>query len=191
MDLETSPRTGSTVRPQLFSSRRTIVLVGLMGAGKSTIGRRLAAELGVRFVDSDNEIADAAECSISDIFAIYGETIFRDLEKRVIIRLLGSEPIVLATGGGAFMNPQIREAVKEHGLSIWLRADVEVLLERVSRRNTRPLLESGDKREILLRLKAEREPVYGTADMVVDNDIGDHDKVVMDILELLKGKQWV
>ncbi|HEU5047166.1 MAG TPA: shikimate kinase [Rickettsiales bacterium] len=170
---------------------RPIVLVGLMGAGKSTIGRRLASELGLRFVDSDNEIAEAAECSISDIFAIYGETIFRDLEKRVILRLLGSEPIILATGGGAFMNPQIREAVKEHGLSIWLRADIDVLLERVSRRNTRPLLENGDKRAILMRLKAEREPVYGTADMVVDNDIGDHDKVVANIMEMLKGKYLV
>lgn len=170
---------------------KAIVLVGLMGAGKSTVGRRLAAEIGIRFVDSDNEITEAAECSISDIFETYGEAKFRDLEKRVIIRLLGGEPLVLATGGGAFMNPEVRESVKEHAISIWLRADIEVLLERVSRRNNRPLLENGDKRAILTRLMNERDSVYAEADLIVNNDMGEHDKVVARIVEALKGKQYV
>jgi len=170
---------------------RPVVLVGLMGAGKSTIGRRLAAEIGTRFVDSDNEIAEAAECSIPDIFEIYGEAIFRDLEKRVIIRLLGDGPMVIATGGGAFMNPDIRAEISKKGISIWLRANVEVLVERVSRRNNRPLLANGDKHAILTRLMQERDPVYGRADLVVDNNLGEHDKVVGSIVELLKQRQEI
>lgn len=171
--------------------KRPLVLVGLMGAGKSTIGRRLAAEIGAKFVDSDNEIVKAAECSISDIFAIYGEEMFRDLEKRVLLRLLAEEPLVIATGGGAFMNADIREAIVQQGTSVWLRADIDVLLERVSRRNTRPLLATGDKRDILTRLLAERASVYGLADLVVDNNAGDHDKVVGSIVELLKKHELV
>lgn len=170
---------------------KPIVLVGLMGAGKSTIGRRLAHELGVPFVDSDNEIAEAAECNISDIFAVYGEVIFRDLEERVLIRLLGEEPRVIATGGGAFMNPDIRAAISGKAISIWLRADIEVLLERVSRRNTRPLLAKGDKRAILSRLMQERTPVYSLADIVVDNDTGHHDNVVNRIVALLKERRGI
>lgn len=162
-----------------------------MGAGKSTIGRRLAAEIGVKFVDSDNEIASAAECSISDIFAVYGEEMFRDLEKRVLLRLLAEEPVVIATGGGAFMNAEIREAIGRQATSVWLRADIDVLLERVSRRNTRPLLATGDKRAILTRLLDERNPVYGSADLVVDNNAGDHEKVVDSIVELLKKNNLV
>src|SRR5688500_11962777 len=107
---------------------RPVILVGLMGAGKSTIGRRLAASLNVPFVDSDAEIVEAAGCSIADIFETYGEAIFRDLEQRVLIRLAGSEPCVIATGGGAFINPAIRAAIKEKGISIWLQADLPVLL---------------------------------------------------------------
>ncbi len=171
--------------------KRSLVLVGLMGAGKSTIGRRLAEAIGARFVDSDNEIAEAAECSIPDIFAIYGEEIFRDLEKRVLIRLLSGAPKVIATGGGAFINPEIRDAISEQGISIWLRADIEILLERVSRRNNRPLLAGGDKRAILGRLQEQRNPVYGLADLTVDNNIGDHDKVVTGIVELLRQKELV
>lgn len=171
--------------------KRSLVLVGLMGAGKSTIGRRLAAEIGSKFVDSDNEIAKAAECSISDIFAIYGEEMFRDLEKRVLMRLLSEEPVVIATGGGAFMNAEIRDAIKQDGTSVWLRADLDVLLERVSRRNTRPLLATGDKRAILTRLLDERNPVYAQADLVVDNNAGDHDKVVDNIVDLLKKNDLV
>ncbi len=167
---------------------RSLVLVGLMGAGKSTIGRRLAHEIGAKFVDSDNEIAEAAECSIADIFSIYGEEIFRDLERRVITRLLAGEPMVIATGGGAFINPDIRAAIARQAMSIWLRADMEILLERVSRRNNRPLLAGGDKRAILTRLIEERNPVYAMADLVVDNNAGEHDKIVHTIVELLRQK---
>jgi shikimate kinase len=171
--------------------RRSIVLVGLMGAGKSTVGRRLAREIGAPFIDSDTAIAEAAECSISDIFEIYGETMFRDLEQRVIIRLLSDVPQVIATGGGAFMNPEIRAEIKAKALSLWLRADINVLVERVSRRNTRPLLEGGDKRAILTRLMNDRGPVYNMADIVVDNNINDHDKVVEEILKQLKERKEI
>ena len=168
---------------------RSVVLVGLMGAGKSTIGRRLANELGLEFVDSDNEIADAAECTISDIFEIYGEPIFRDLEKRVILRLINNEePIVLATGGGAFMNEEIREAISEKATSIWLKADIEILIERVSRKNKRPLLEKGDKRAILNKLMQERDPFYSLANFIVDSGAKTHDTVICEIINILKAK---
>lgn len=167
---------------------KPIVLVGLMGAGKSTVGKRLANALHVDFVDSDNEIAEAAGCSISEIFETYGETMFRDLEKRVLMRLLSSGPAVIATGGGAFMNEEIRAEIKARTLSIWLRADLEVLVERVSRRDTRPLLKSGDKREILQRLMDERYPVYAEADITIDSNSGPHDTVVADILKMLAGQ---
>ena len=149
-----------------------------MGAGKSTIGRRLAREIGLGFIDSDEEIIEAAGCSIADIFEMYGEEIFRDLEKRVLLRLLGGPASVIATGGGAFMNEEIRAAILAQSTSIWLRAELDVLLDRVSRRSTRPLLEHGDKRAILSRLMEERHPVYALADMTVDSGDGMHDKVV-------------
>jgi shikimate kinase len=165
---------------------KPIVLVGLMGAGKSTVGRRLATALGVDLVDSDNEIAEAAGCSISEIFETYGETMFRDLEKRVILRLLSGPPCVIATGGGAFMNPEIRAEVKARTLSIWLRAELPVLVERVSRRDTRPLLKTGDKSEILQRLIDERYPIYAEADLTVDSNAGPHDVVVAEIVKILE-----
>jgi shikimate kinase len=158
--------------------RRPLVLIGLMGAGKSTIGRRLAKDIGWRFIDSDEEIESAAGCSISDIFAIHGEPIFRDLEKRVIARLLSEEPLVLATGGGAWMQSPVREIIKEKATSVWLRAELDVLTDRVSRRSHRPLLETGDKREILEKLMNDRYPVYAEADVVVDSSEGPHDTVV-------------
>lgn len=164
---------------------RPVVLVGLMGAGKSTIGRRLSGVLGLPFMDSDNEIAEAAGCSISDIFESYGEAIFRDLEKRVLLRLINSAPCIIATGGGAFINPEIRSAVKEKAISIWLKADLDVLLERVSRRDTRPLLRTGDKGEILARLMQERYPVYAEADIVIDSNAGLHEAVVEHIVATL------
>lgn len=173
---------------QNTSLDKPIVLVGLMGAGKSTVGKRLAGALGVDFVDSDNEIAEAAGCSISEIFETYGETMFRDLEKRVLVRLLSNGACVIATGGGAFMNEEIREQIKERTLSIWLRADLEVLVERVSRRDTRPLLKTGDKREILQRLMDERYPIYAQADITIDSNSGPHDTVVTDILNILEKK---
>jgi shikimate kinase len=165
---------------------KPIVLVGLMGAGKSSIGKRLAKALKVPFVDSDSEISEAAACSITDIFEIYGEPKFRDLEKRVMLRLLTEEaPSVIATGGGAFIQPEIREMVKEGGISIWLHADLDVLYERVSRKRTRPLLEKGNKREILQNLLIEREPFYSQADITVSSDMGAHENVVNKALRAL------
>lgn len=166
---------------------KSVVLVGLMGAGKTTVGRRLAKVLGVSFKDSDDEISAAAGCSIPDIFEIHGEAIFRDLEQRVIGRLLTDEaPQVLATGGGAWMSAQTRQLIKQHAVSVWLKADLEVLLERVSRRGGRPLLEKGDKRAILSKLMDERYPVYAEADMTVESDSGAHERVVESIVDTLK-----
>lgn len=176
------------IQEQNYLLDKPIVLVGLMGAGKSTVGKRLANALGVDFVDSDNEIAEAAGCSISEIFETYGESMFRDLETRVLMRLLSSSPCVIATGGGAFINEEIRHEIKARTLSIWLRADLEVLVERVSRRDTRPLLKTGDKREILQRLMDERYPIYTQADITIDSNSGPHDTVVVDILQMLEKK---
>jgi shikimate kinase len=148
---------------------RTIVLVGLMGAGKTCIGRRLAERVGLPFVDADAEIEQAAGCTVPDIFELYGEAAFRDGERRVIARLLEGAPCVLATGGGAFMDADTRAAVREHGVSVWLRADLELLLARTARRGDRPLLGKGDRRETLERLVAERHPIYAEADVVVDS----------------------
>ncbi len=151
---------------------RTIVFVGLMGAGKSCIGRRLAAQLGLGFIDADAEIEAAAGCPIEDIFERHGESAFRDGERRVIARLLGQPAHVLATGGGSFMDSRTRDTIRKRGISIWLRADLALLLKRTSRRNNRPLLKRGDPRKILEKLIAERHPVYGDADITVDSADG-------------------
>ena len=150
------------------SPLRTIVLVGLMGSGKSSVGRRLASRLGLPFRDADEEIEAAAGLTIADIFEIYGEPAFRDVEQRVITRLLGEAPMVLATGGGAFMDADTRQRIRESGLSIWLRAELDILTERTARRDDRPLLNTEDPREVLERLIAVRYPVYAEADIVVD-----------------------
>ena len=155
-------------RPESEGSR-SIVLVGLMGAGKSCIGRRLAEAIGWTFGDADSEIEKAAGCSIADIFERHGEEAFRDGEKRVIERLLNEGPSVIATGGGAFMNPETRATIGQQGVSVWLRADLEVLLRRTGRRDHRPLLNKGNPKEILSRLMAERYPVYAEADVVVES----------------------
>lgn len=180
--------TDSVIRNRLGLTR-PLVLVGLMGAGKTTIGRRLARDIGLDFYDSDNEIVEAAGCSIADIFAVHGETIFRDLEQRVLLRLISGEPAVIATGGGAFMNVTTREAIRAHAISLWLRADLDVLVERVSRRNHRPLLEQGDKHEILARLMEERYPVYAEADLSVDSGHGAYETIVREIEHLLLQKR--
>lgn len=152
-------------RPQLD---RSVVLVGLMGAGKSSIGRRLAQKLGVPFVDADTEIERAAGRTIPEIFEDLGEPAFRDGERRVIRRLLTDDPPhVLATGGGAFMAPDTRALIKERGHSIWLNADLDVLFERVSRRSNRPLLKTADPQATLAALMEERSPVYAEADLSV------------------------
>lgn len=164
---------------------KPVVLIGLMGAGKSTIGRRLALRTGRQFVDSDDEIAEAAGCSIADIFAIHGEKIFRDLEQRVIKRLLERNDIILATGGGAWMQPLVRELIQIKAVSVWLNADLDVLLDRVERRNHRPLLEQGDKREILTKLMEERYPIYSEATLSVDSNNGPHNQVVERVIDTL------
>ncbi len=172
--------------PRTPSADRTIVLVGLMGSGKSTIGRRLAKRLGLQFVDADEEVEKAAGCSLEDIFAFHGEQAFRDGEFRVIRRLLQGPVHVLATGGGAFLDERTRETVAERGVSVWLRADVEVLLRRVRRNDSRPLLKNGDPKEILERLKEERDPIYALADLAVDSGDGAAETVVEDILRMLR-----
>jgi len=164
---------------------RTLVLVGLMGAGKSTIGRRLAARLGMPFVDADSEIEAAAGCSIADIFELHGEEAFRDGERRVIERLLGPPVKILATGGGAFMQDETRDLIKQGALSLWLRADLDILHRRTSRRTSRPLLLKGNPREVLAGLMAERHPVYAQSDMVVETDDSPHAIVVDRIIDTL------
>jgi shikimate kinase len=171
-----------------FVLPKPVVLVGLMGAGKSTIGRRLSHALDLPFIDADQEIAQAAGCSISDIFEIYGETIFRDLEQRVMLRLVSDKPCIIATGGGAFMNPAVRKIIREKAISLWLKAELDVLLERVSRRDTRPLLKTGDRRSILGRLIEERHPIYAEADITIDSNAGVHEAVVQTALSALEGK---
>ena len=151
---------------------KTIVLVGLMGAGKSCIGRRLASEFGLDFVDADAEIEAAAGCAIEDIFERHGEAAFRDGERRVIARLLAQPVHVMATGGGSFMDAGTRALIKERGVSLWLKADLTLLLKRTGRRNTRPLLKRGDPKEILARLIEERYPVYAEADITIDSQDG-------------------
>ncbi len=160
----------SRTESAIDDTERAIVLVGLMGAGKSCIGRRLAQNLGRLFVDADSEVETAAGCSIEEFFQRHGETTFRDGERRVIARLLNQPGIVMATGGGAFMDPGTRAAIRERGLSVWLRADLELLLRRTSRRNNRPLLKRGNPRDILRGLIRERYPVYAEAEVTVDID---------------------
>jgi shikimate kinase len=168
---------------------RTVVLVGLMGAGKSNIGRRLARKLDVPFVDADDEIAKAAGCSIPDIFAIYGEAVFRDGERRVIARLLEQPVHVLATGGGAFMDPSVRAKMREKAVSVWLRADLDTLVHRVSRKSEeRPLLAGRDPREVLQSLMDERYPIYAEADIVVDSAKESPDVTVGNVIAALKEK---
>lgn len=147
---------------------RPIVMVGMMGAGKSAIGRRLAQRLGLPFVDADAEIERAAGATIAEIFEKHGEAVFRDGERRVIARLLDGPVGVLATGGGAFMDPETRARIRTRGITVWLKADLETLVERVSRRGHRPLLKNGDPREIIARLLAERGPIYAEADITVE-----------------------
>ncbi len=167
-----------------------LVLIGLMGAGKTTVGRRLAKRLGRRFVDADEEIERAAGMSVADYFEHYGEPAFREGERRVIARLLDeAEPIVLATGGGAYMDEETRNTIQNKAMSIWLKADLDLLVARTSKRNTRPLLRNGNPREILKDLMDKRYPVYGSSDVTVETGNVPHDSVVDLILTALKEKQ--
>lgn len=170
---------------------RTVALVGMMGAGKSSVGRRLAGRLSLPFADADSEIEAAAGCTIAEIFERHGEAHFRDGERRVIARLLEGGPQVLATGGGAWMDPETRERIGRAGLSVWLNADVDVLLRRVRRRNNRPLLAGPDSEARLRSLVAERYPVYGLCDIeVVSRDVT-HEVVVDEVVAALAARLGV
>ena len=164
---------------------RSIVLVGMMGAGKSSVGRRLAARLLLPFTDADSEIEVAAGMSVADIFATHGEPAFRSGEQRVIARLLHNRPQVLATGGGAFMNPDTRAAIREHGVSIWLKAEFEVLMRRIKRRTDRPMLKTDDPAATLQSLIEERYPVYAQADLTIESREVPHMTVVDEIVQAL------
>src|SRR6266511_2096015 len=171
--------------------RRSVVLVGMMGSGKSSIGRRVALRLGIPFVDADAEIEKAAGMSISDIFAIRGEAEFRTGEARVIARLLEGGPQVLATGGGAFVNPDTRAAIAAKGVSIWLKAEFDVLMKRIRRRHDRPLLRTEDPGATLRKLLEERDPIYALADLTVQSRDVLHDEIVDEIVRALAGQMRV
>ena len=168
--------------------RRSVVLVGMMGAGKSSVGRRVALRLGIPFVDADTEIEKAAGMAITDIFAIRGEAEFRAGEARVILRLLEGGPQVLATGGGAFINPDTRAAIAAKGISIWLKAEPDVLMKRIKRRQDRPLLHTADPAATLRKLLEEREPVYALADLTVQSREVTHDRIVDEIVSAIAGR---
>lgn len=180
-------RAGATPEAAVVEAlgQRSIVLVGMMGAGKSSVGRRLAARLGIPFVDADTEIELAAGMTIPDIFATRGEPEFRAGEARVIARLLDSGPQVLATGGGAFVNSDIRAAIGAKGISIWLKAEFDVLMRRIKRRHDRPLLKTDDPAATLQQLMEIRDPIYATADLTVQSREVMHDKIVEEIIVAL------
>ncbi len=175
-----------TDRNEAAWATRSVALVGLMGAGKSTVGRRLAGKLGRPFVDSDDEIEKAAGLSVADIFALHGEEEFRRVEHKVLQRLLSGPPQVLATGGGAYLNGKTRDLMRNHAVTIWLNADLETLWKRVSRRNHRPLLRRPDAKAVLSNLFDERRPIYELADLTVPSVDGPHSKTVAAIIEALE-----
>jgi shikimate kinase len=166
--------------------RRSVVLVGMMGAGKSSIGRKLGNRLGVPFVDADTEIEIAAGMTIPEIFEIRGETEFRAGEARVIARLLEGGPQVLATGGGAFVNAGTRAAIRSHGISVWLKAEFEVLMRRIKRRSDRPMLKTADPAQTLKKLIADRYPIYAEADLTMESRDVLHEVIVEEILTALR-----
>ncbi|OYR28297.1 shikimate kinase [Brucella pseudogrignonensis] len=164
---------------------KVVVLVGLMGAGKSTVGRKVATMLGLPFKDADNEIESAARMTVPELFDAYGEAEFRDLERRVILRLLEDGPMVLATGGGAYMNAETREAIAANGVSIWLNAELDVLMDRVSRRQNRPLLKNDDPRGVMQRLMDVRYPVYALADLHVMTRDDKKEVIARELIDVL------
>ncbi|HYD25985.1 MAG TPA: shikimate kinase [Croceibacterium sp.] len=185
MTIETHSLSDSAIRGLAARLDRPLVLVGMMGVGKSTVGRKLAQLLALPFADADDEIERAAQMSVGEIFETFGEAYFRDGERRVIARLLDGGPMVLATGGGAFVQPDTRAMILERGIAVWLDSDVNTLVERVTRRDTRPLLRGGDPQEIVARLKAERAPAYAEAPIKVTSAGGPHGEAVNRILQAL------
>ena len=185
MTIDAHSLTDSAIKGLAARVDRPVVLVGMMGVGKSTIGRKLAQLLGLPFADADEEIEQAAQMSVTEIFARFGQDYFRDGERRVIARLLDGGPMVLATGGGAFVQPATQALILERGIAVWLDSDVATLVERVGRRDTRPLLRDGDPREIVTRLKGERESSYAEAPIKVMSHPGPHGDTVNRILQEL------
>jgi shikimate kinase len=179
-------REAETVRERL--GNHPVVVVGLMGAGKSSVGRRLAEKLGIPFVDADQEIELAAGKTISEIFADHGESYFREGERKVIARLLGNGAQVLATGGGAFLNEETRAAIQVHGVSVWLKAPLQLLMKRVMKRQGRPLLKTADPEAVMLDLMEKRYPVYSLADVTVESRDVQHNHMVNDVIRALG--QW-
>ncbi len=181
---------GMKIKPKRYSASlvlpKTLVLVGMMGAGKSSIGWRLARKLGVAFNDTDQEVERAAGCSVADIFETWGEKAFRDAERRVIKRLLSGPTQVISTGDGAFVDEESRKLIKENSISLWLRADPQILYERVIRRDTRPLLFDGDAKQILEEMIERRYPIYGNADLIVESNDDAHEATVERVIEALK-----
>lgn len=167
---------------------RSVVFVGLMGAGKTAIGRKVATMLGLSFIDSDHEIESVSRMTIPELFEHYGETEFRALEQRVILRLLENGPQVLSTGGGAFMNNHVREEIAARGVSVWLKADLDLLMDRVSKKQNRPLLKSPDPRGVLDRLMRERYPVYAGADITVQTRDDRKEVIAAEVIEELRGR---
>ena len=165
---------------------RNIVLIGMMGAGKTSVGRRLATALDLPFVDADAEIEQAANLTVAEIFSAYGEDHFREGERKVIARLLAGGPKVIATGGGAFMNDETRAEIGRHAISIWLKATLPLLMERVQRKANRPLLSEADPEAVMKRLLAVREPVYATADIIVASRDTPHAIIVGNALKALE-----
>ena len=176
---------GSQAEVLRHLGQRSIVFVGLMGAGKTAIGRKVAAALGLPFTDSDHEIESVSRMTVPELFERYGEAEFRALEQRVILRVLESGPQVLSTGGGAFINGQTRAAIEENGVSVWLKADLDILMERVSKKQNRPLLKNPDPRGVLERLMIERYPVYALAALTVPTRDERKDVIAAEVIEAL------
>ncbi|MGX7895029.1 shikimate kinase [Tsuneonella sp. HG222] len=188
MTLDTASLSDADIKALAARLDRPVVLVGMMGVGKSTVGRKLATLLGLPFADADDEIAEAAQMSISEIFEQFGEEYFRDGERRVIARLMGGGPAVIATGGGAFVQDETRALILAKGIAVWLDSDVDTLVERTSRKDTRPLLRDGNPREVLTRLRQVREPFYSQAPIHVASGKGPHADTVGRILQALR--EW-
>ena len=185
MELDESTLTSAEIEALSRRIDRPVVLVGMMGVGKSSVGRKLANLLHRPFVDADEEIERAAQMSIPEIFEQYGEAYFRDGERRVIARLMDDthRSSILATGGGAFVNAETRQLILDKAIAVWLDSDIDTLVERVGRRDNRPLLRQGDPREILTRLRAEREPAYSQAPIHVISTAGPHSRTVAKVLK--------
>lgn len=185
MAAQTSPDIETIARIRNLLGERSLVFVGLMGAGKTAIGRRVAQMLDLPFVDSDHEIETVSRMSIPELFEHYGEAEFRALEQRVIERLVRDGPRIVSTGGGAFMNERTRRLVAEHGVSVWLKADLDVLMARVSKKQNRPLLRDLDPRGVMQKLMTERYPIYATADVTVMTREERRDVIAAEVLQAL------